>query len=167
MRQLYVIDSFITALCLIEQACTEGTMPLRANLYVAVLFAAAAVGRVICSVTLCPHCVLSLTLLSRTCITVCAECVLTMSSMCPQLGAHQDDEHGEEDDDDMGVVETYADYMPAKRETQKLQAPRASGPPDFARTRAVSVRLRNVARLGRDAQLVGRMWSYGPWVLRL
>ncbi|KAF0287777.1 Protein strawberry notch [Amphibalanus amphitrite] len=31
-----------------------------------------------------------------------------------KLAAPPEDEHGEEDDDDMGVVETYADYMPAK-----------------------------------------------------
>ena len=32
------------------------------------------------------------------------------------MSVPHEDEHGEEDDEDMGVVETYADYMPAKRE---------------------------------------------------
>ena len=32
------------------------------------------------------------------------------------MGVPHEDEHGEEDDEDMGVAETYADYMPAKRE---------------------------------------------------
>ena len=41
---------------------------------------------------------------------------MTVLLPCPQMGVPQEDEHGEEDDDDMGVVETYADYMPAKRE---------------------------------------------------
>ena len=41
---------------------------------------------------------------------------------CPQMGVPHEDEHGEEDDEDMGVVETYADYMPAKRE--RHQRPR-------------------------------------------
>ena len=32
------------------------------------------------------------------------------------MGVPHEDEHGEEDDEDMGVAETYADYMPTKLE---------------------------------------------------